>query len=333
MKKNILINSVPLLFLGVSSFAEAAPATQFISYWTSWSQGNNEYQYPNLKDVPDGVNQAFVAFALENDANTALILQLPEGSESVFSQDINSLHQRGIKVVLSTGGAWGNFPWEIAALTDNQIIQQYEQFTDQYHFDGIDFDVETWDSNILRLENIISHLKSDRPNLQISYTVAISSTGIPNNPGDNRGALAEYLVKNHLITYVNIMNYDSMWTPDTCTYTTTDMTTSCYVQNIQAVQLQLQGWGLSADQAKALISNGIMIGEDDSHSMDYAVTLDIAKSLTAWLKQNNYGAVMSWALTRDQPGDNSDLDKYTGLTESQAPAKAFTQAIIGAVRQ
>jgi len=78
--QSIIIPFAVVMLSGVSiANAKANTGIQYIAYWTSWSQGNSAYQYPNLSDVPDGVNQAFVAFALESDDNTGLTLQLPEG--------------------------------------------------------------------------------------------------------------------------------------------------------------------------------------------------------------------------------------------------------------
>lgn len=337
--------SAPPVTVTISQSTQKLP---FISYWTSWSQTNDPahslYQYPNLSNVPDGVTHVFVAFALENSNSSAMTLQLNPETENQFKQDIKTLQSKGIKVVVSTGGASSGdtayFPWENPNLSNATIIGQYEDFVKFYGFDGLDFDVETYDKNIVdKLEPIIQQLNTDlkkwKADFQFSYTVAVDSDGIPHNPGDYRADLAKYLLQNKLITYVNIMNYDSFWTPATCTYTATVMSKSCYVQNIEATKLQIVGWniGINETQAKALISNGIMIGMDDSRSMSYAVTLDIATNLTQWLKQNNYGAVMTWALTRDQPGPSTDLNLYTGLTGADAPAaKAFTNTIISATK-
>lgn len=314
--------------------------TQFISYWASWSQGNSSYQYTKLSDIPDGVNQVFVAFALEKDsAGSGLTLQLPEGYDAQWATDVKNLRSRGIKVILSTGGAWGLFPWDNTSLSTDQLVKQYENFMGDL-YDGIDFDVEEDpghpNPNILRVKDIAAGLKKDHPEWQITDTVAVGINGIGTT--GNVLNLAKSLVQAKLVTYLNIMNYDVYWAAVPSCYSTWNANapnSNCYVQTIHAVEGQLQSWGVSSDDAKAMISNGMMIGKDDSQLPDYTVSVELAQEITSWLAQNNYGAVMTWALTRDQPqtGSLQGLDLTTGLSGSTAPPpKAYTNALVNTLK-
>ena len=324
LKKLTLLSAVCLGFTAGNAYADNT-STQFMSYWFSWSVGNASYQYPNLTDIPKGVNMVAVAFALEKPDHSGLQLQYPDDYSATFKQDIATLHQRGTKVILSSGGATAGYPWDDSTLTDQQVADQFISYIQTYNFDGLDFDVEAGTGQ--RLPNIVKIIKAKYPNLIISLTVP--STG-PAGITTQMTALGQQLYKEGALNYVDLMNYDQYWTQPGCTYSTTDMNSSCYVQNIQATTNIIEQWGVDAAKAKQMVSNGIMIGyaDDAGSNSDKIVTPQLAGILTNWLKTNGYGAVMTWGLSRDQSatkaGDN--LAETTGMT-GIAP-QTYTNTII-----
>ncbi len=319
MKNNSILSlliSTALLSTCISSasFANTASqssnSTQFISYWFSWAQGNSAYQYPNLSDVPKGVNQVFVAFALENENNSGINLQLED--ENQFAQDVATMHKQGTQVILSSGGATAGYPWDDAQLTDQQVAQQYITFIKQYNLDGIDFDVEAGTGS--RLPDIVKIIKQQLSNLQISLTIPSSgSAGF--TPAMQ--TLGQALYQENALNYVNLMNYDQYWTPPVsqCSYTdtTNNMANNCYIQNMQATEAILQDWTNNATTAKQMLSNGIMIGYADDQKI---VTPQLASAIATWAQQNGYGAVMTWGLNRDQNATTAgqNLSMTTGMT-------------------
>lgn len=306
---------------------QTANTTQFISYWFSWAQGNSEYQYPQLTDIPKGVNKVFVAFALEQNDNSGLTLQFPNGTPPTFAKDISTLHAQGTQVILSSGGATSGYPWDDSSLTDQQVAQQYISFINQYNFDGIDFDVESGTGS--RLPNIVSLIKQKYPNLQISLTVPSTGGGTPTS---GMQTLGQALYNEKDLTYVDLMNYDQYWSPPStqCTYedTSSNMANNCYVQNMQATEAVVQGWTGNATTAKQLISNGIMIGYADDLKI---ITPALAAAITTWAQQNGYGAVMTWGLSRDQSnsGNQPNLAMTTDMV-GLAP-QLYTNTIIQAL--
>lgn len=297
---------------------------QSITYWFSWGQNNAQYQMPKLADLSNnGINVVNVAFALENGANNGLTLQL--GNDDQLSKGITTLHQSKVKVFLSTGGAIGPYPWNVATLSDEQVANQYIDYINKYHFDGIDFDVE--DNGGIRLPNIVALIKKALPNLAISLTVP--------STGDNSSFstkpmqdLAYKLYSEGGLSFINLMNYDQNWVPSYCTYENNTMTQNCYIQNIQAMTNVLNTWTNNSTKTKAMISNGIMIGYGDDKKI---VTPALARELTQWLKQNGYGAVMTWGISRDQSSNAEDvhLDYSTGMTG--IPALTYTKTIAAAL--
>jgi chitinase len=322
-----IISAFAFVQLGHAQAVKNPPATsqtQSISYWFSWSQGNSQYQAPTLADIANnGVNTVDVAFALENKTNNGLTLQLWNYDQ--LAKDIASLQQSKVKVFLSTGGATGPYPWNVPALSDEQVANQFIDYINKYHFNGIDFDVE--DNDGVRLPNIIALIKKGLPNLSISLTVP--------STGDNSSFstkpmqdLAYKLYSEGALNYINLMNYDQNWVPGYCTYENDNMQQNCYIQNIQAMTNVINTWTNDATKTKSMISNGIMSGYGDDKKI---VTPTLARELTQWLKQNGYGAVMTWGISRDQSTDTKDthLDYSTGMTG--IPALTYTKTIAAAL--
>lgn len=330
LKKMTLLCAACLGFSVGSAYADNNTGTQFMSYWFSWGVGNSAYQYPSLTDIPKGVNMVVVAFALEKPDHSGLQLQFPDNYSATFEQDIATLHQRGSKVILSSGGATAGYPWDDSTLTDQQMADQFISYIQTYNFDGLDFDVESGTGQ--RLPHIVQLIKNKYPNLTISLT--IPSTG-PAGITSQMTALGQQLYAVGALNYVDLMNYDQFWTQPGCTYKSSDISNSCYVQNIQATTNIIQQWTHDSAKAKQMLSNGIMIGyaDDASNNPDKIVDPQLAGALTSWLKANGYGAVMTWGLSRDQSTTTAcnNLAASTGMT-GIAP-QTYTNTIIQSLTQ
>ncbi len=320
MKKYLSLVFVPLFLSLFLSPVLASAKTSFMTYWFSWGQNNPPWVYNKLSDTPNGVDMVAVAFALETGANQ---LTLQNKDNNQLGQSIAALHQRGVKVLLSTGGQTGPYPWDDMTLSTQQVAQQYIGFINQFQFDGVDFDVESFGDGIARLPDIIKLIKASNPKLIISLTVA--------SPGGSRGldpapiALAKKIYANGDLNYIDVMNYDQNWVQSGCTYESTDLTTNCYIQNIQAVEAVVEQWTNDPSKAKGMIMNGIMMGKADDQKI---VKPEMEQLITKWLVANYYGGVMSWGLSRDQDGSNTQ--QTTGLTGYSLGA--FTNAIIQAIQ-
>lgn len=303
--------------------AQQAQRFQFMSYWFSWATNSPDYIIKRLCEVPTGVNTVLVAFALEKPDHSGLTLQLSNYNQ--FTNDIHRLHSRGIKVLLSTGGANGEYPWLINALSDEVIANQYISFLNEYHFDGLDFDIEKGDSH--RLPHIIELIKTALPKLIISVTIA--SAGQEGISASYNKLLREiYLQKN--LNFINLMNYNHFTLPhaSNCTYENNDLSHNCYIHNLKAASSKTQTWTNDSTIAKQLIANTMMIGyAEDKRS----INPQLASTITQWLQKNGYAAIVTWGLNRDQPSctEGKLLDSSTGM--EGITVGAFTNAIINAI--
>jgi hypothetical protein len=293
----------------------------FISYWMSWAVEDPHFVVRKLCEIPQGVDWVMVAFALEKPDNSGLSLQMPQEQQEL-NNGLQALHAKGIKVLLSTGGANGAYPWLIESLNNETIIEQYLSYLNKYPFDGLDFDVEQGD--LSRLPAIIQGIKQQKPNLVISLTVP--SAGVSGMP-KQYNQLAQQLYQAQQLRWINFMNYDHYGQGKAlgCRFDSEDPRSNCYIQNILGLSQQIQQWTHSEQRAKQLISNGIMIGYADDKEL---VTPALSARLTQWLQSNGYGAVMTWGLNRDQAScqEKENLNNSTGM--SNIPIGAFTNRII-----
>jgi len=322
MRISQFIGSISL-FLAMSASAQ----TPFLSYWFSWSQGNNSYMYTNLTDIPAGVTDVLIAFAIEDNEHK---LTFQAWDMSAIKTDIDSLRGRGVRVILSTGGAAAAaYPWEDTTLTDQQVADQFIDFIKTYGFDGIDFDVESQGAGS-RIPNIVQLIKSSYPNITISLTVPSTGSAGPGSDDitPQMITLAKALYAINGLNYINLMNYDQNWQPSNCKYDVFDAsnpTTNCYIQNLNGAVTSLTKVTGDPTTAKKMIVQGIMIGKADDNKI---VTPQLAAQLSQYAKTQGYGGVMTWGLSRDHNG--TDLASSTGMSE-YSPGE-YTQTIINALR-
>lgn len=196
---------------------------RFTGYWFNW---NNENADPaldtatnlKLKDVPtyyDYVNVAFGITATGSENGTIdfsvdeyLASHLGGYTKEEFISDVNTLKQRGQKVILSIGGASASITLDSDADV-NRFIDSTEALINEYGFDGIDIDIE----NTINTANLEKAIKGvlDKHDDDFILTFAIETVDFQVNA--NAKAQGRYLdmilnLKND-INLVNIQVYNT----------------------------------------------------------------------------------------------------------------------------
>jgi chitinase len=196
---------------------------RFTGYWFNW---NNEHADPaldtatnlKLKDVPtyyDYVNVAFGITATGSENGTIdfsvdeyLASHLGGYTKEEFISDVNTLKQRGQKVILSIGGASASITLDSDADV-NRFIDSTEALINEYGFDGIDIDIE----NTINTANLEKAIKGvlDKHDDDFILTCAIETVDFQVNA--NVKAQGRYLdmilnLKND-IDLVNIQVYNT----------------------------------------------------------------------------------------------------------------------------
>lgn len=130
-----------LLFLIVSAVSQSqTPNPALIGYWQNW----NDFQCPYipLTQIDTSYNVIPVAFAVPASGTTYNMTFTPDGiTQLAFKKQIDTMHMRGKKVIISIGGA--NDPVSLPDTNKrNTFISSMMTIINYYGFDGIDIDLE-----------------------------------------------------------------------------------------------------------------------------------------------------------------------------------------------
>ncbi|HEV3172947.1 MAG TPA: RICIN domain-containing protein [Actinocrinis sp.] len=164
--------------------APGLPAHVLEGYWQDFTNGATPLR---LSSVPSHYNIVAVAFATTTGTPGAVSFSVDSGLSSAlggytqtqFISDVQTLHSRGQKVVLSVGGANGT-----VSVNDSTSAQNFASSVNglikQYGFDGVDIDLENG-VNPTYMTQALNQLHSDVGSSLIitmaPQTVDVQSTG------------------------------------------------------------------------------------------------------------------------------------------------------------
>jgi chitinase len=196
-----------------------------IGYWHNF---NNQAGFIKLKDVSsqfDVVNIAFATPAAGSTSEIEFNLNTME-TESEFIADVQSLHAKGKKVVLSIGGA--NALIQLKTATDVQaFVSSVGSIVGKFQFDGVDIDFE---SSSLSLDpgdtdfnnpttpaiaNLIVALHQLKSNFGPDFTISLApgTYSVQGGFKSYRGGSGVYLPviygARDILSYVYVQDYNS----------------------------------------------------------------------------------------------------------------------------
>jgi chitinase len=142
----------------------ALPAHLLMGYWQDFTNGATPLA---LASVPATYNLVAVAFGNAGSTPGQVTFSLDPGlssalggySASQFTSDIQTLHARGQKVILSVGGQNGTVSVSDAASASN-FASSVDSIVKQYGFDGVDIDLENG-VNPTYMASALQQLQSD----------------------------------------------------------------------------------------------------------------------------------------------------------------------------
>ncbi len=136
----ILLRLSFLLLLIQSVSYPQSPNPALVGYWQNW----NDFQCPYipLTQIDTSYNIIPVAFAIPASGTTYNMTFVPDGISQIdFKKQIDTMHMRGKKVIISIGGA--NDPVSLPDTNKRNIfVTSMMTIIDYYGFDGIDIDLE-----------------------------------------------------------------------------------------------------------------------------------------------------------------------------------------------
>lgn len=204
--------------------------------------------------------------------------------------NINAFNAKGLKYIVSTGGASGVFTCSTQAGMD-KFINRYKSAG----FAGVDFDIEGGPSgtDLQNLIKMIAHAQQKNPGLRVSFTLATlaSANGSSLNPlGDSVVKQAKAV---GIDFYLNLMVMDYGNSSAFCVMnaagTNCDMNKSAQ----QAAINVSKTYGIAYNR----IELTPMIGVNDT--VENIVSLSDATNIASWSKANGIAGVHYWSFDRD----------------------------------
>src|SRR6266700_1417132 len=157
------------------------PKHLLLGYWQNFTNGST---CPRLSAVPTSYTIAAVAFANSTSTPGAVGYTTDSGldaciggyNDAQFTWDINALHSRGQKVILSVGGANGGLVINSPSSATNFANSAHSLMT-RFGFDGVDIDLESA-IDVTNLASALQQLAALSPGLII--TMAPQTTDVAN---------------------------------------------------------------------------------------------------------------------------------------------------------
>ncbi|MGA8534251.1 MAG: glycoside hydrolase family 18 protein [Candidatus Tumulicola sp.] len=305
------------------SAATASPNTapsspDFIGFWESWSDTNEQDAFYKLGSVPATVTTADVAFSIA-DGNQ---ISDPQNTYALLP-GARRIHAHGGKVLLSFGGATSNFN-----ITDPKaFVKNLKAYLRRHPgiYDGFDFDDEVIQTQTNGRQQLIGVLEATRaafPSAVISFDAdsagADPHVDLANYSGEDRSILKK---AGYAVDYVNVMDYDQFgWKPSTnpsCAYTPGSHD-DCYLDIINEFANVPVGGGKTFPKSKIVM--GLMIGEADDGS--FLRPGDCA-NYASWARDDDLHGIMIWDLDLDNPQAPMNGTGY--------PKGSYVKAIAGAL--
>jgi chitinase len=311
--------------------ATAAHATEVAPYFYTWGFGSNSYKANSLAVAKaNGVTAVTLAFGVSGGGCT-----LGGGLDVIMNDsgtkaDVKQYIAAGGRVILSFGGADGQYLESACSETGMYNLVKNVMTTQNIH--NLDFDIEgsQLDNTALNTtrNNVIKRLQVDFPDVYVSFTLPVDTTGLP---GDALTLLKSANSAGVKVSMVNIMTMD---------YGSGNLggrtMAAVAIASTQGTQKQLKSifTGRSDAQLYAMIGITPMIGQNDDGTRFQPTD---ASAVTQFAETNGVGLLSYWALQRDQTGTGNDLDRFSRVNTSDyqfyktmAAAKTVTQPVNGA---
>ncbi len=262
----------PLPTLSPTPAGSAGP--QIVGYWSDWQQ-------TSWSQVPQGVTTLIYAFDF---VSGHAVIDDGNAPGYVTPAAIATLHQRGIKVLLSLGGGSPATAFVFDGDTkdfETNLISVLQQ----YGYDGVDFDDEsgTQATRVATLETLIPATRAALNAAGLgSDLITLAAFDTPSSFGDDTLLAAPGVASS--LSWVNVMSY---------------------YYNVAENDMQL--FASLFPPAKLMLGSDIM--SDPGVPLAPDATLE---SLAGWVKTNGYGGMMIWTVNSITPSQLQSIT--TGLT-------------------
>jgi chitodextrinase len=297
-----------------------APGRQFLPY-VDVTMGFNL-----TSSAPQTGGHYTLAFIIDGGSCTPVWGGAPTTplSANLYVTDIAALRASGGDVAISFGGAAGS---ELGSSCGSAAAIQaaYQAVITKYGVRRVDFDLEGGGlSNVPTRNQAIKALQAANPGLQVSYTLPVLSTGMPDNAV---AVISDALAKGIAISSVNVMAMDMGGA-----YDNGGQMELSAVRAALSTMMQLENLGLSHAAAAHATGVTVMIGQNDASSEVFKLS-DVSQMVSD-ARSHGIGMLSFWSATRDRPCANGQVGPPAlgecssvaqGTLQFSSGFKAFTQ--------
>lgn len=304
---------------GTGGGPPSSAAIDYAPYFPTWVWGGSGYAVSGLADLQQksGLDEVTIAFVLSNGG-----CDTTQDIEQNLS-DVKAFIAAGGHVKASFGGADGTYV-EAKCGSASALATAIGDFVDATGITDLDFDIEqdaVLTDSVNKMRGQALAMVQQSKNIQVGFTLAA-------NPSPNGGLTSQGLsvVTNAVgagvkVWHVNLMtmDYGDSYGGQPIAPVAIGSLTDCNAQLVQAIP------GLDAASAWRMLGVIPMIGKNDDSEV---FSLDDAKTLEAFAKQNDLGLVSFWSIDRDQVcPSGGDYNSCSTVDASNFQFNAIFQAV------
>lgn len=289
----------------VLCLGQAASAAEVAPYFHSWGGSLNDAK----QSV--GMNSAILSFATTN-GSCALVPDLMNKLA-----DARNYVAAGGRLLISFGGAHGVYA-EIACRDDDQLFRLMEKLMEDSNTRRFDFDIEGHQlkdvEGTARRARVLARLQARYPDLYVSFSLPGWLLGFGS---DSMNLLNTTVAAGVRIDMVNVMA-QSFGVNNLRTMVPSSSVGEATLMTFRAAANQMTSVFRNKTQSQLYAMMGItpMIGKNDDGS---TFTLDDAKMVANFARQNDVGMISYWSFQRDRAQSNNgstNLNSFSGVAQS-----------------
>ncbi|WP_435105513.1 carbohydrate-binding protein [Arhodomonas sp. AD133] len=326
--RRFLAGAVAAAFL--ASAAAAQSATHFIPYHYSWAQGNAQYFAHDLGDLPPGVENVLVSFALAERGEIVLQANDP----AALRAEIAAAQADGVSVGVSTGGATAGYLTDMSG-TPDEIAAKFVAFIEDWGFEFIDVDFEgSYVENPAQVDRMVAIMRAVRERLPgHPITLTVPSYGGDQGLSESVVGMAERLYDAGALDAVTAMSFDyyglNRDVRQAARVSVGKLAKRLTGECTRTVASECARDFDQFPEARGLYGIITMIGEADDGDV---TTVAEQRELTRFAKNNGLYSIGFWALNRDQgAGCSGGLAVCTNTDSAAGAYTAATAEALGLI--
>ena len=319
-------NAFLTLFL-ITNLAFAAPSNTLtispyvdVTLDTHWSQESQSIEPMDYKKiaVDNHIKELHLAFIVDSASCAPAWGGLADYSlATTWGKNLtDGMAKEHIDITVAFGGALGN---DLSMNCSSKSLEDiFKDTVDNYHAKKLDFDIENGTTNVPKLIESLKNFQKDHQDIKLSFTLPTLPDGLTPSGED----VLRQAVQAGIDFNVNIMamDYGPAYTEDMAiSAIKAGQSLHSFLKKLYPEKNDRDCW--------QLIEITPMIGVNDSNPEQF--TLQNAKTLSIFARQQHLGGLAMWSLNRDKPCSNGWASFNCSGNNLQTHDYEFVHALMG----